>query len=131
MKGILFVVIAAIIAVAWILSEDFDVTVKKVEEEDDGKKQALKNLEETTHLLDESYERERVLMKRNEELVELAADYSQISVLLYDYIWGETAHTDESLLESRRRSEFREVMKTKAWEDILATHENLIAQDVW
>ena len=131
MKGILFVVIAAIIAVAWILSEDFDVTVKKVEEEDDGKKQALKNLEETTHLLDESYERERVLMKRNEELVELAADYSQISVLLYDYIWGETAHTDESLLESRRRAEFREVMKTKAWEDILATHENLFAKDEW
>lgn len=131
MKGILFVVIAAIIAVAWTLSEDFDVTAKKVEEEDAGKKEALKNLEETTHLLDESYERERVLMKRNEELVELSADYSHIAVLLYDYIWGETAHTDESLLASRRRAEFREVMKTKAWEDILATHENLFAKDEW
>lgn len=129
MKGILFVVIAAIIAVAWILSEDFDVTVKKVEEEDAGKKEALKNLEETTHLLDESYERERVLMKRNEELVELSADYSHIAVLLYDYIWGETADTEAELLTSRRASEFEEVMKTKAWEDILATRENLFSLD--
>ena len=68
-------------------------------------------------------------MKRNEELVEVAADYSHISVLLYDYIWGETADTEAELLTSRRASEFEEVMKRKAWEDILATRENLFSLD--
>ena len=123
------VAISVLIAAVIILSLELSSSRKKTREAKEARLDAIKLQKETVHLLDESYDRERTLMDRNDELVELGASYGSIATLLYDYIWGHTADTEKELKNSRRGWMLREVMETSEWKDILNNHEWLTATE--
>lgn len=119
--------VSVLIAAVIILSLELSSSRKKTREAAEARRDAIKLQKETVHLLDESYDRERALMDRNEELVKLGASYGSIATLLYDYIWGHTADTEKELKNSRHGWMLREMMEKPEWKDILNNHEWIIA----